>query len=39
MAFGASAMQAIEICADLDNMTRRPIQALTLGAQVVRAAE
>lgn len=39
MAFGASAMQAIEICADLDNMTRRPVQALTLGAEMVRAAE
>lgn len=31
LAHGATALEAVEICADLDNMTRRPIQALTAG--------
>ena len=31
LAFGADAAQAMEICADLDNRTRRPIDSLALG--------
>lgn len=39
LAMGADAMRAVEICADLDSQTRRPLQSLTLGAEMVRAAE
>jgi len=40
MAFGASAEQAVSICADLDNMTRRPLMMLHLGqADLSVAAE
>ena len=40
MAFGASAEQAVCICADLDNMTRRPLMTLRLGqANLSVAAE
>jgi len=37
MAMGATATRAIEICADLDNMTRRPLHTLKLA--IARAAE
>jgi hypothetical protein len=39
LAMDATAIRAVEVCADLDSSTRRPIQTLTLGAEMVRAAE
>jgi hypothetical protein len=30
LAMGATAMQAVEVCCDLDDMTRRPMMALSI---------